>query len=95
MKLSWQNVLTIAACLTMLTLGACAQFGRPDLSTNIPDAGEKVAKKVAHPSIKVNNDARLVLAKYAAKGGALDQANAGLDAVRECSRVQRELFGAE
>jgi hypothetical protein len=78
-----------------LTLGACAQFGRPDVGTKIPDACETLAKRVAHPSFKEGSDARIVLAKYAAAGGALDQANKRLDAVRECNRVQRELFGAE
>jgi len=83
------------ACLMTLTLGACAQLGRPEISTNLPDACERLAQKVAHPSIKLNDDARIALAKYAARGGALDQANARLDAVRECNRVQRELFGAK
>ena len=97
MKLSWQNALTIAACLTTLTLGACATHpgGRPHLATRIPDACEKLAVKVRHPAVKKGDDVRLVLAKYAAAGGALDRANARLEAVRECNRVQRELFGAE
>ncbi len=95
MKLSWHNTPTIAACLTTLTLGACAQPGRPELSTKIPDACEKLAKRVAHPSFKEGSDARIVLAKYAVTGGALDQANKRLDTVRECNRVQRELFGGQ
>lgn len=96
MKLSWQNVLTVSACLTTLILSGCATNpgGRPELATHIPDACEKLAVRVAHPRYKKGTDVRIVLAKYAAVGGALDQANARLDAVRECSRVQRELFGA-
>jgi hypothetical protein len=89
MRLSWPNVPTMLVCLTTLTLGACAQRGRPELATNIPDACEKLAKRVSHPSFKVNDDARIVLAKYAAQGGALDRANARLDAVRECSTEYR------
>ncbi len=69
--------------------------GRPELETRIPDACEKLAVKVNHPSVEKGDDARLALAKYAAVGGALDRANARLDAVRERNKVQREMFGAE
>ena len=86
MKLSWQNALTVSACLTTLILSGCATSpgGRPELATHIPDAGERLAVRVAHPHYKKGTDVRIVLAKYAAVGGALDQANARLDAVREC-----------
>lgn len=80
------------ACLMTLTLGACVHDGRPEAGTNISDSCEQLAQRVAHPSFKKNDDARLVLLKYV---GSLDRANARLDAVRECSRVQRELFGAK
>ena len=97
MKLSWQNALTVSACLTTLILSGCATNpgGRPEIATHIPDACERLAVRVAHPRYKKGTDVRIVLAKYAAVGGALDQANARLDAVRECSRVQRQLLGQE
>ena len=45
MKLSWQNALTLSACLTTLILSGCATSpgGRPELATHIPDACEKLA----------------------------------------------------
>ena len=79
MKLSWQNALTVSACLTTLILSGCetSPGGRPELATHIPAACEKLAVRVAHPRYKKGTDVRIVLAKYAAVGGALDQANEG------------------
>ena len=74
----WQSALTVSACLTTLILSGCATNpgGRPELATHIPDACERLAVRVAHPRYKKGTDVRIVLAKYAAVGGALDQANA-------------------
>lgn len=64
---------------------------RLDLSVNVTDACEELDRKVAHPPMRLNDDAERVVLAYVV---ALELANATIGANGDCVRDLRQRYAA-